>query len=51
MGLGIVFSFAVGGGLMTLMFYSARKGHDMGAYDIIDDSKDNDHKDNGQDTI
>lgn len=46
MGLGIVFSFAVGGGLMALMFYSARKGHDVGAYDIIDDSVDNDKKDN-----
>jgi hypothetical protein len=28
----IVFSFAVGGGLMFLIFYSARKGYDEGAH-------------------
>lgn len=28
LGLGIVFSIAIGGGLMFLVFYSARKGHD-----------------------
>ncbi|WBQ12750.1 hypothetical protein L2D00_12975 [Hyphomonadaceae bacterium BL14] len=28
MALGVVLSLAVGGGLMTLVFYSARHGHD-----------------------
>jgi hypothetical protein len=28
MGLGIVFSIAVGAGLMALMFYSSRRGYD-----------------------
>ncbi len=28
MGLGVVLSLALGGGLMTLVFYSARHGHD-----------------------
>ena len=40
MGLGVVFSFVIGGGLMFLMFYSARKGHDASAYEIIDDDDD-----------
>jgi len=28
MAIGVVVSLAVGGGLMTLVFYSARHGHD-----------------------
>ena len=28
LGLGVVFSVGLGGGLMWLIFYSARKGHD-----------------------
>lgn len=34
-GLGALFSFALGGGLMWLVFYSSRKGYD----DIDDDSR------------
>lgn len=34
--LGIIFTLLVGCGLMALMFYSSRHGHDIGAYDIRD---------------
>jgi hypothetical protein len=39
----IVFCFAIGGGLMFLIFYSARKGYDdavhRGAADRLDDQR------------
>ncbi|MFC3053189.1 hypothetical protein [Kordiimonas pumila] len=34
MGLGIFFAYAVGGGLMALLFFSNRSGHDEAAYHI-----------------
>lgn len=41
MGLGIVFSLAIGCGLMALLFYSSRHGYDTPPqYEITDDEPD-----------
>ncbi|MBM3545674.1 MAG: hypothetical protein FJX54_01875 [Alphaproteobacteria bacterium] len=35
--LGVVFSLAVGGGLMALVFISSRRGHDEAVHDVRPD--------------
>lgn len=40
MGLGVVFTMAVGFGLMALLFYSNKHGHDELVYHLTDDDQD-----------
>lgn len=40
MALGVVFTFAVGAGLMALLFYSNKGGHDEAVYHLTDDQDD-----------
>jgi hypothetical protein len=37
--LGVVFSLAVGGGLMALVFVSSRRGHDEAVHDVRPDDQ------------
>lgn len=38
--LGVIFTFAVGAGLMALLFYSNKGGHDEAVYHLTDDQDD-----------
>lgn len=40
MGLGVFFTMLVGFGLMALVFYSNRRGHDQTVYHLTDDTDD-----------
>ena len=40
MGLGVVFTMGIGFGLMALLFYSNRRGHDEVVYHLTEDSND-----------
>ncbi|WND01700.1 hypothetical protein QGN29_09020 [Temperatibacter marinus] len=40
LGIGVFFTLLIGFGLMALLFFSARRGHDMSAYDILDKDED-----------
>lgn len=40
--LGVVLTLIVGCGLMILMFYSSRRGHDDGVYHLVENSKEDD---------
>ncbi len=37
--LGVIFSLAVGGGLMALVFISSRRGHDEAVHDVRPDDR------------
>lgn len=37
--LGVIFSLAVGGGLMALVFISSRRGHDEKVHDVRPDDR------------
>lgn len=41
MALGVVFTMAVGFGLMALLFYSNKNGHDEVVYHLTDDEEEN----------